>query len=88
MQFLDALRGVAVLLVVLSHFGEGHSEFLRDLISSTFQFGQAGVSLFFLISGYIIPRSINGASSLGVFGGTASCGCILFIGYRSPLPCS
>ncbi len=69
LQFLDALRGVAVLLVVLSHFGEGHSEFLRDLISSTFQFGQAGVSLFFLISGHIIPRSINGASSLGVFWG-------------------
>lgn len=65
-QFLDALQGIAVLLVVLDHF-VGHSPALRFVSGSFLEVGQAGVSLFFLISGYIIPRSISSAPNLRVF---------------------
>lgn len=67
LQFLDALRGIAVLLVIFAHFTQDQSAVIKTFGSSIFQIGQAGVSLFFLISGYIIPRSINGAPSLAVF---------------------
>lgn len=66
---LNSLRGLAVILVFLSH-ALGHwfelsrvsSGVLQDLHSIIFQvdFGRLGVYLFFLISGYLIPFSVKG----------------------------
>lgn len=59
---LDALRGVAALLVLLHHaswyLGREGSPF-ASLLLSWFDFGKFGVALFFLISGYVIPDSFR-----------------------------
>ncbi len=51
---LDALRGVAVLMVLLYHFSLNTLE-----AAYGFKFGLTGVELFFLISGFVISCSIN-----------------------------
>lgn len=54
-SWLDATRGIAVLMVVAAHtldyFWKGYSEFM--------QVGNAGVVLFFICSGYVIPMSLE-----------------------------
>src|SRR5580698_8849519 len=54
---LDAVRGLAILLVLLIHIGEnlpaggnGFVQILRDLLSSCW----VGVDLFFVLSGFLI----------------------------------
>lgn len=59
MAWLDGLRAVAVLLVVYAHFT--HYAF-RDVRAATTDWinpGPAGVMIFFLVSGYIIPASLE-----------------------------
>jgi len=51
---LDALRGIAALLVVLFHFTMGRKE--REY---GFKFGVTGVDLFFLISGFVILLTLE-----------------------------
>lgn len=56
---LDALRGIAVLMVMFFHFSS--SEFvspskLVQLIGKISVFGQTGVDLFFVLSGFLITR--------------------------------
>ncbi|MCD4661779.1 MAG: acyltransferase family protein [Agrobacterium sp.] len=68
-RFIDALRGVAVLLVLIIHISEiyvqissngRHSgRWIAD-ISHEFDFGRMGVTIFFLISGFVIPSSFVG----------------------------
>lgn len=53
-QELDALRGIAALMVVLFHF-----TMLRPGTPYIFRFGVTGVDLFFMISGYVIFLTIN-----------------------------
>lgn len=51
---LDSLRGIAVLMVFLFHFvmiTEEHYDW--------FVYGTTGVDLFFIISGFVITRSIE-----------------------------
>jgi peptidoglycan/LPS O-acetylase OafA/YrhL len=48
---LDALRGIAALMVVFFHFTMNYN--------ALFKFGVAGVDLFFIISGFVIFMSIN-----------------------------
>lgn len=55
------------MLVMLTHFSEGRIHFIDSINSTFLQIGQAGVSVFFLISGYIIPRSIASARSIKEF---------------------
>jgi len=61
-QNIQALRGVAVLLVVLMHslhieqkYGGGQS-----ILPNFFQFGMAGVDLFFVISGFVMVTVTRG----------------------------
>lgn len=67
LAFLDCMRGLAVLLVMLMHFTEDRLSIIIYANHNYFQLGQAGVVLFFLISGYIIPRSISSAISVREF---------------------
>ena len=57
-QELDALRGIAAILVVLYHF----TLFYKDTFHF-FKFGSTGVDLFFMISGFVIYKSIEKTSN-------------------------
>jgi peptidoglycan/LPS O-acetylase OafA/YrhL len=59
LEFLDALRGVAVAMVLLQHVGEQVSPAVRELSANGVQLGQLGVMVFFLCSGFIIPASLE-----------------------------
>ncbi|MBD5182624.1 MAG: acyltransferase [Bacteroidales bacterium] len=48
---LDALRGVAALVVVCYHFGEGFASSVRD---QAFNHGYLAVDLFFMLSGFVL----------------------------------
>lgn len=56
---IQVLRGIAALLVVLFHFRHFVNDLypLKDLGDKLFLFGEAGVDLFFVISGFIIVFS-------------------------------
>lgn len=72
---LDALRGIAVTLVIWLHVTDHFSRwrivepdatlFLADWAHSV-EFGRLGVILFFAISGFIIPQSLRGPRGIGV----------------------
>ncbi|MEU4243701.1 acyltransferase family protein [Actinoplanes sp. NPDC026619] len=59
MAWLDALRAVAALLVVYAHFTHYQLTEVRAATSNWINSGVAGVMLFFLVSGYIIPASLE-----------------------------
>ena len=54
LQELDALRGIAALMVVLFHFTMGRQE-----ANLGFKLGTTGVDLFFIISGFVIFMSLS-----------------------------
>lgn len=66
--FIDSIRGIAAVLVLFQH---SYEFFFRDQVAefghSVFHFGQAGVVAFFLVSGFIIPFSLERSSSLTSF---------------------
>jgi peptidoglycan/LPS O-acetylase OafA/YrhL len=67
LRWLDALRGIAALAVVYEHFG---TYMLPDVKHFTVQWvhaGTFGVMLFFLVSGYIVPASIERRGSVRDF---------------------
>lgn len=59
---LDALRGIAAMIVVVFHYSMA-AEIRQDL----FRFGTTGVDLFFIISGFVIALSIHHVSSAWEF---------------------
>src|ERR1051325_11195593 len=65
--WLDGLRGVAVLLVLYAHLTRYLFPGLREVTAGWLHAGTAGVMLFFLVSGYIIPASLERAGDLRVF---------------------
>jgi peptidoglycan/LPS O-acetylase OafA/YrhL len=58
---LDALRGIAALAVVLFHFTYGYDNGFGSLSSEKFYFryGNMGVDLFFIISGFVIFMTLK-----------------------------
>ncbi len=57
---LDGVRGIAILLVLLTHLGA----ILRDTwIGQYLDFGWIGVDLFFVLSGFLITRILLGTAS-------------------------
>lgn len=66
---LDALRGIAALSVVLFHYTAKYREFFGYNFSEQFDFkyGHYGVSLFFIISGFVIFITINKVKSASEF---------------------
>ena len=67
MGWLDGLRAVAVLLVVYAHLSRYLLCGAREVSSEWLHAGTAGVMLFFLVSGYIIPASLERHGSLRAF---------------------
>ena len=59
MAWLDALRAVAALLVVYAHLSHYLLRGVRGVSAEWLHAGPAGVMLFFLVSGYIIPASLE-----------------------------
>ncbi|GIE87001.1 acyltransferase family protein [Actinoplanes regularis] len=65
--WLDGLRAVAVLLVVYAHLTRYVFTDLRAVTGEWLHAGPAGVMLFFLVSGYIIPASLEQHGDLRAF---------------------
>jgi peptidoglycan/LPS O-acetylase OafA/YrhL len=65
--WLDALRGIAALAVVVDHLTYFALTELRTTAFTYFYPGWFGVALFFLVSGYIIPASLERRGSLRRF---------------------
>ncbi|HEX2315489.1 MAG TPA: acyltransferase [Thermomonospora sp.] len=67
LAWLDALRGLAAVSVALHHAAYHYAPGLRRQITAWFDPGLYGVMVFFLVSGYIIPASLERSGSLGRF---------------------
>ncbi|MEI7577524.1 MAG: acyltransferase [Armatimonadota bacterium] len=65
--FLDAARGIASIAVVLQHSVWGAFAWAPDLFSTLWSPGRFGVVLFFFVSGYIVPHSLERRKSLKSF---------------------
>jgi peptidoglycan/LPS O-acetylase OafA/YrhL len=65
--WLDVLRGVAALAVVFDHVSYYTLQHVRQLIYQWFDPGNYGVFVFFLISGYIVPASLERKGSVRTF---------------------
>ena len=59
MGWLDALRGVAALFVVFDHSSLSYLAVSQRDLMPEFNPGRYGIMLFFLVSGYIIPTSLE-----------------------------
>jgi peptidoglycan/LPS O-acetylase OafA/YrhL len=67
LAWLDVLRGLAALAVVFDHAGQHVLQQVRAVIYHWFDTGQYGVFVFFLISGYIVPASLERRGSVRTF---------------------
>ncbi|HLI39151.1 MAG TPA: acyltransferase [Streptosporangiaceae bacterium] len=67
LAWLDALRGVAALCVVFDHLGYYVLQHARHLVYQWFDPGTYGVFVFFLVSGYIVPASLERKGSVRTF---------------------
>jgi peptidoglycan/LPS O-acetylase OafA/YrhL len=67
LAWLDALRGFAALCVVFDHTSYLVLQPVRSFLYHWLDMGQYGVFVFFLISGYIIPASLERKGSVRAF---------------------
>ena len=67
LAWLDALRGFAALCVVFDHGSTLMLEPIRDFLYRWLDLGEYGVFVFFLVSGYIIPASLERKGSVRGF---------------------
>ena len=58
-QSLDLLRGLAVLLMVAVHCSQVATSIVPDLRSLVMQYGELGVHLFFIVSGYTMMLTLG-----------------------------
>jgi peptidoglycan/LPS O-acetylase OafA/YrhL len=65
--WLDALRGLAALTVVFHHASARFTPDFHNAMMRWFDPGMAGVLVFFLVSGYIVPASLERTGSLRRF---------------------
>jgi peptidoglycan/LPS O-acetylase OafA/YrhL len=65
--WLDALRGLAALAVVFDHLSYHVLQPVRVFVYGWFDPGAYGVFVFFLISGYIVPASLERKGSVRAF---------------------
>ena len=67
LAWLDALRGIAALFVVFDHLSYDVLQHVRIALYSWFDPGGYGVFVFFLVSGYIVPASLERKGSVRSF---------------------
>ncbi len=67
LAWLDALRGLAALCVVYAHFGTRVLPSVHAAVYQAFDPGLYGVLVFFMISGYIVPASLERKGSVRSF---------------------
>jgi peptidoglycan/LPS O-acetylase OafA/YrhL len=67
LAWLDVLRGLAALCVVFNHFGYFVPSSLKNPVNAWINPGDYGVFVFFLISGYIVPASLERKGSVRTF---------------------
>ncbi|XRQ14667.1 acyltransferase family protein [Actinomadura welshii] len=67
MDWLDALRGFAAMVVVFEHSLDVLLPEVRRTASPWFDFGRYGVFVFFLVSGYVVPFSLERRGSVRHF---------------------
>jgi peptidoglycan/LPS O-acetylase OafA/YrhL len=67
LAWLDALRGIAALFVVFDHLTAYVLQPVNSAVLKVFDPGLFGVLLFFLISGYIVPASLERKGSIRSF---------------------
>jgi peptidoglycan/LPS O-acetylase OafA/YrhL len=67
LAWLDVLRGLAALCVVFNHFGYFVPPGLKGAVYQWINPGDYGVFVFFLISGYIVPASLERKGSVRTF---------------------
>jgi peptidoglycan/LPS O-acetylase OafA/YrhL len=65
--WLDALRGIAAMMVVLDHSSSAFLPEFRRQLMPWFDCGRYGVMVFFLVSGYVIPASLERRGSVRAF---------------------
>src|ERR1700738_2923222 len=57
LEWIDVLRGIAILMVILIHVGT-HSHVQEKSIKSFTDYGSRGVQLFFVVSAFILFRHV------------------------------
>jgi peptidoglycan/LPS O-acetylase OafA/YrhL len=67
LAWLDALRGIAALSVVYAHFGTRVLPAVHAAVYRVFDPGLYGVLVFFLVSGYIVPASLERGGNVRTF---------------------
>jgi peptidoglycan/LPS O-acetylase OafA/YrhL len=67
LAWLDVLRGLAALAVVFNHFGYFVPAGLKNPVNHWVNPGDYGVFVFFIISGYIVPASLERKGSVRTF---------------------
>jgi peptidoglycan/LPS O-acetylase OafA/YrhL len=67
LAWLDVLRGLAALAVVFNHFGYFVPAGMKNPVNHWINSGDYGVFVFFLISGYIVPASLERKGSVRTF---------------------
>ncbi|MGW6793625.1 acyltransferase family protein [Streptomyces chartreusis] len=67
MGWLDALRGIAALVVVFDHSSYAYLADVRKGLVPEFNTSRYGIMLFFLVSGYIIPASLERRNCIRTF---------------------
>jgi len=67
LAWLDALRGIAALFVVLNHLDFLVLKQVRAAMARAFDPGLYGVFVFFMVSGYIVPASLERKGSIRNF---------------------
>jgi peptidoglycan/LPS O-acetylase OafA/YrhL len=65
--WLDLLRGIAALFVVFDHLSYYVLQHVRAEVYQWFDAGNFGVFVFFIISGYIVPASLERKGSVRTF---------------------
>ncbi|MEQ4302210.1 acyltransferase [Plantactinospora sp. B6F1] len=64
---MDALRGIAALVVVFDHSSYAFMAELRPELMAQFNTSRYGIMVFFLVSGYIIPASLERRGCIRTF---------------------